>query len=157
MLLAIKEDANFVKLPVSTWQAYTQLEKAKVAAGVADENIEEIAKAAKMPLKKAKTIYHTVKIAQVYSLNRTYDSEEKLTLEDIMTNEDRLGGVVDVFTTLLREYCGDSDLTTKELIIMALRHGMVDLIPAEDVDHKESVVESLIQNLALLGYTYKLG
>lgn len=156
MLLAIKEDANFVKLPVSTWQAYTQLEKAKVSAGVNDDNIADIAKAAKMPLKKAKTIYHTVKIAQVYSLNRTYDAEEKLTLEDIMTNDDRLGGVADPFTTMIREYCDESSLNAKELKIMALRHGMVDLIPNNEIDLKESVVESLVQNLAILGYSYKI-
>ena len=157
MLLAIKEDANFVKLPVSTWQAYTQLEKAKVVAGVGEENIQAIAKAAKMPLKKAKTVYHTVKIAQVYSLNRTYDSEEKLTLEDIMTNDDRLGGSVDPFTMMLREYCSDSKLSDKELKIMALRHGMVDLIPHREIDNKEGVLETLTQNLALLGYNYKFG
>jgi len=157
MLLAIKEDANFVKLPVSTWQAYTQLEKARQAAlNIAEDNIEAIAKAAKMPLKKAKTVYHTVKIAQVYSLNRTYDSEEKLTLEDIMTNEDRLGGVVDPFTTLLREYCDDSDLSNKELKVMALRHGMVDLIAHKEVNPDEGATEALVQNLALLGYNYKL-
>ena len=155
MLLSIKEDANFVKLPVSTWQAYTQLEKAKVKIGASEENLEMIAKEAKMPLKKAKAVYYTVKISQVYSLNRTYDSEEKLTLEDIMTNEDRLGGVADPFTNLLREYCEDSALTQKELKIMALRHGMIDLIENKEPTNEKRVQETMVQNLAILGYNFR--
>jgi len=156
MLLSIKEDANFVKLPVSTWQAYTQLEKAKIKAGISDENIAEIAKAAKMPFKKAKTVYYTVKIAQVYSLNRTYDADEKLTLEDIMTNEDRLGGFVDPFINTLRDYCDSANLTDIELKIIALRHGMLDLIPPKNIDCAESLKEAVIQNLATLGYNYRI-
>ena len=78
MLLSIKEDTNFVKLPVSTWQSYTQLEKAKSKIGAQDEDIDAIAKAANISPKKAKAVYDTVKTAQVYSLNRTYDQDEKL-------------------------------------------------------------------------------
>jgi DNA-directed RNA polymerase sigma subunit (sigma70/sigma32) len=156
MLLSIKEDANFVKLPVSTWQAYTQLEKAKIKSGISDDNIVEIAKAAKMPLKKAKAVYHTVKIAQVYSLNRTYDADEKLTLEDIMTNDDRLGGYVDPFINSLREYCDTANLSEMELKIVALRHGMLDLIQHKEISLVESIRETIIQNLACLGYNYRL-
>lgn len=155
MLLSIKEDANFVKLPVSTWQAYTQLEKARNKVGAAEPDLEAIAKEAKMPLKKVKAVYYTVKISQVYSLNRTYDAEEKLTLEDIMTNEDRLGGEIDPFISLLRDYCVDSNLTEKELKIMALRHGMVDLIENKETTTEDRLHETMIQNLATLGYNYK--
>lgn len=156
MLLSIKEDANFVKLPVSTWQAFTQLEKAKFKSGLGDENIIDIAKAAKMSLKKAKAVYHTVKIAQVYSLNRTYDADEKLTLEDIMTNEDRLGGLVDPFITMLRDYCEMANLTEMELKILAMRYGMLDLILLRETIHTECLKETLIQNLANLGYNYRV-
>ena len=155
MLLSITEDANFVKLPVSTWQTYTQLEKAKLKSGLSDDCIDEIAKAAKKPLKKAKAVYYTVKIAQVYSLNRTYDIDEKLTLEDIMTNEDRLGGFVDPFINLLREYCDAASLSLIELKILAVRHGMIDLIPLKEIDQKECLKEIISQNLANLGYNYK--
>jgi DNA-directed RNA polymerase sigma subunit (sigma70/sigma32) len=156
MLLSIKEDANFFKLPVSTWQAYTQLEKAKSKLGLSEDNIAEISKAAKMPLKKAKAVYHTVKIAQGYSLNRTYDADEKLTLEDIMTNEDRLGGYVDPFVMSLREYCDSANLSDIELKIIALRHGMLDLIQGTDVSILESIRETIVQNLAWLGYNYRV-
>ena len=157
MLLSIKEDANFVKLPVSTWQAYTQLEKAKVKLGISsDENISLVAKTAKMSLKKAKSVYNTVKISQVYSLNRTYDQDEKLTLEDIMTDENKLCGDIDPFTILIREYCDIADLTDTEICVLAVRYGMFDLIRNKNVDHKECLNESLIQNLARLGYNYRL-
>lgn len=156
MLLSIKEDSNFVKLPVSTWQAFTQLEKAKIKAGLSDDNLVEIAKAAKMPLKKAKSILNTVKIAQVYSLNRTYDVDEKLTLEDIMTNEDRLGGFVDPFVNLLRDYCDTANLNDLELKIIALRHGMLDLIPNKKLNSYECLKETVVQNLANLGYNFKV-
>lgn len=157
MLLSIKEDANFVKLPVSTWQAYTQLEKAKNKLGAAEDNIEAIAKHAKMPIKKAKAVYHTVKIAQVYSLNRTYDQDEKLTLEDIMTDENKLGGDVDPFLNMLRDYCEAAGLTDMETKVLAIRHGMLDLIRVKKVKKEEPVAECLVQNLARLGYNYKVG
>jgi RNA polymerase sigma factor (sigma-70 family) len=156
MLLSIKEDANFVKLPVSTWQAYTQLEKTKNKLGLSDDNISIIAKQAKMPLKKAKAVYHTVKIAQVYSLNRTYDQDEKLTLEDIMTNDNKLGGESDPFLDMLRDYCDDANLTENEIKVLAIRHGMLDIIKPTKVKEAECIRECLVQNLAKIGYNYRL-
>lgn len=156
ILLSIKEDANFVKLPVSTWQAYTQLEKAKARIGVDDDHIDKIAAAAKMSVKKAKSVYHTIRIAQVYSLNRTYDSEEKLTLEDIMTDEDKIGHEGEDFTALLIEFCSKADLTDLELKVLALRHGMLDLVPNKGLEQPHRIQEAVIQNLAALGFNYKV-
>jgi DNA-directed RNA polymerase sigma subunit (sigma70/sigma32) len=155
MLLSIKEDANFVKLPVSTWQAYTQLEKAKAKIG--SDDIEAIAKAAKMPAKKAKAVYHTIRIAQVFSLNRTYDSEEKLTLEDIMTNESKLGHRDTEYEDLLRDYCQRAGLTDGEMRALALRHGMPDILENSrgKTPPEEVVREAVVQNLARLGYSYR--
>lgn len=156
-LLSIKEDANFVKLPISTWQAHTSLEKAreKILCGNQEEDIQAIAKIAKMSVQKAKSVYDTVKIAQVYSLNKTYDTEEKLTLEDMKTNEDKLGYVDDYLSQMLRDYCEHTDLNKQEIMYLALRHGMPDLIPQEKLDVKSIIRESIVQNLASLGYNYK--
>lgn len=152
MLLSIKEDANFVKLPVSTWQAYTQLEKVRAKLSLSEDRLEDIAAAAKMPLKKAQSVYHTVKIAQVYSLNRTYDSDEKLTLEDIVTdNHDPENDVVE----LIREYCDKADLTREERRVLALKHGMPDLLTDAQIKTSDLIREALVQNLALLGYNFK--
>ena len=157
MLLSIKEDANFVKLPVSTWQAYTQLEKAKFRINGSDDDIETIAKAAKMPTKKAKSVYDTVKIAQVFSLNKPYDADEKLTLEDIITNENKLGYADYEFEDLVRYYCSKADLTQPETRILALRHGMFDILKEPTPSTNTEIVnEALRQNLACLGYAYRI-
>jgi len=154
MLLTIKENANFVKLPVSTWQSFTHLEKIRAKIGATDDNYEAIAKASSMSAEKIKSIYHTIRISQVYSLNKTYDSDERLTLEDVMTEDDNLGGPVDEYAIMLREYCANAHLTTTEIIITALRHGMLDLIKARAVPEEEVMREALVQNLACLGYSF---
>jgi DNA-directed RNA polymerase sigma subunit (sigma70/sigma32) len=156
MLLSIKEDANFVKLPVSTWQAYTQLEKARARLNNEDD-LEKVAKAANMPAKKARSVYHTVKIAQVYSLNRPYDTDEKLTLEDMMTNENKLGFYDTDAEDTLRDYCKRAKLSIRELKVLALKHGMVDLLLDIDsgVTKEAAAEEAMIQNLAGLGYNYR--
>jgi DNA-directed RNA polymerase sigma subunit (sigma70/sigma32) len=156
MLLSIKEDANFVKLPVSTWQAHTQLEKARSRVGASEENMEAIALAAKVPVRKVKSVYHTVRIAQVYSLNRTYDADEKLTLEDIMTDDDRLGGIPDELLDELREHCLRTNLVPDELRALALRHGMIDILPINEVDNNAVLMEATVQNLAKIGFHYKV-
>lgn len=156
MLLSIKEDANFVKLPVSTWQAYTQIERSKNKLGIQEDNITAIAKSVNMTVKKVKSVLHTVKIAQVYSLNRTYDQDEKLTLEDIMTNDNKLCGDIDPFISSLRDYCTASSLSDIETKLLAVRFGMVDLIRDKEIDTKECIKECIVQNLAKLGYNYRL-
>lgn len=155
MLLSIKEDANFVKLPVSTWQTYTQLEKVRLKHNISEDDFEKLAQMSKIPVKKIKSIYGTIRISQVYSLNKTYDNDEKLSLEDIMTEEDKLGYDNDDRPDLLREYCANAKLTDFEILVLVLRHGMTDLLKYKDVDANLIKQEAIIQNLAGLGYNYK--
>lgn len=174
MLLSIKEDANFVKLPVSTWQAFTKLEKYRVKHRIHEE---DPAKAKKLfiitmmmekekassdktnyviPEEKIKSIYSTVKMAQVYSLNRTYDSDEKLTLEDLMTNEDQIGYDPDNLSSLVRDYIAESKLNNNELKIIALSHGLWDMMSSDDdIPKQELWKEAITQNLMKLGYEFK--
>ena len=134
-------------------------EKLKKIEEIVNEKIKENLRVSFeiMPLKKAKAVYHTVKIAQVYSLNRTYDQDEKLTLEDIMTDENKLGGDVDPFLDMLRDYCEAAGLTDMETKVLAIRHGMLDLIRVRKVKKEEPIAECLAQKLARLGYNYKVG
>jgi len=157
MLLSIKEDANFVKLPISTWQTYTQLERIKNKTGLSDDDTAGIAKAAGISVKKVKSIYDTVKITQVYSLNKTYDSEEKLTLEDIVTNDDKLGSLPpgSDLSELLRDYCEVAELSAEEIKVLALRYGMIDIIPRTPVEEISVLKEATLQNLAAIGFHYK--
>ena len=153
MLLMIKEDCNFVKLPVSTWQAYTQLEKIRVRENIQPEDYEAISKISKTPLKKVKSVYYTVKISQVYSLNKPYD--DTVTLEDIVTNDDNLWGGEEIFSTMLRDCCDLADLSEAERKILALKFGMMDLIPPKEHSGDASYKECLIQNLASVGFNYR--
>jgi hypothetical protein len=73
-----------------------------------------------------------------------------------MTNENKLGGEVDPFIEMLREYCSMAGLNEMEIKLLAIRHGMLDLIRLGKVKEDECVRECLIQNLANLGYNYKL-
>ena len=155
MLLSIKEDANFVKLPVSTWQTYTQLEKIRLKHNISDDDFEKLSQVSKTTVKKIKSIYGTIRISQVYSLNKTYDNDEKLSLEDIMTEEDKLGYDNDERPDLVREYCANAKLTNTEILILVLRHGMTDLLKYSDVNIELIKQEAIIQNLAGLGYNYK--
>jgi DNA-directed RNA polymerase sigma subunit (sigma70/sigma32) len=153
MLLSIKEDCNFVKLPVSTWQAYTQFEKARVRASIQVEDYESIAKETKTPLKKVKSVYYTVRISQVYSLNKPYD--DKVTLADIVTTEDTLWSSEDSFQSLLRDCCDLAKLTDLERKVIALKFGMLDIISMREHSNDEVYRECLIQNLASIGFNYK--
>ena len=151
MLLSIKEEGNFVKLPVSTWQAHTQCENSKKRLG--EEDMKKISEDVKMSEKKIKSVYDTVKLTQVFSIHKTYDSDEKLTLEDMLTYE-AIEEDTDILTLLIREYCDLSKFSLKEKVILALRHGMLDIIDATDVCPKEAVQEAISQNLAYLGYQF---
>lgn len=153
MLLSIKEDSNFVKLPISTWQAYTQLERAKSKV-LNEDDLNEVAKAARMPVKKAESVYHAVKIAQVYSLNKTYDADERMTLEDVITDDS--AEYLNSLEEILREYCSKANLSPEEKQVVALRFGMPDLISSAcEVPPDAILQETLVQNLAKIGYHFK--
>lgn len=150
MLLSIKEDANFVKLPIATWQLYTKLEKIRNNANIAAEDFPEIAKEAKLTEEKVKSVYDAVKLSQVYSLNKTYDNNEKLTLEDIIP--DYTEDEDDIIKNDLRKYCLTADLTSEERKILALQYGMLDIIPPSKIDEEKVIKESLNQNLQKIGF-----
>jgi len=152
LLLAIKEDANFVRLPVSTWQTYTQLERARAKLG-GDEDTAKIALASNMSEKKVKSVYNTIRVSQVYSIHKSYNTEEKLTLEDVIATE-----IPEVssesLTVIIREYCHKAKFTPKERLILALRFGMPDMINEHKYSEQMAIREALIQNLANIGFYY---
>lgn len=152
MLLSIKEEGNFVKLPVSTWQAYTQIETAKKKLG-GEENTKKLSEAVRMPEKKIKSIYDTVKLTQVFSIHKTYDSDEKLTLEDMLACDVADEGS-EILTALIREYCDLSEFNLKEKTILALRYGMLDIIDVIQLNVRDTIQEAITQNLAHLGYQF---
>lgn len=151
MLLSIKEKANFMKLPVSTWQSYTQLERVKVQLG-GEDNYGIIARKAGMSEAKVQAVYDAVKTAQVYSLNKTYDTEDKLSLEDIVSFNNY--NAQDELTEVLREYCSQAKFDLQEKLVIALRYGMPDILAMKPLPLKKIVTEAFRQNWARVGYNF---
>lgn len=151
MLLSIKEDANFVKLPIATWQLYTQLEKKRTERNIDEDDFEAIASIAKLPVEKIKGVYDSVKLTQVYSLNKTYDHNEKLTLEDIIPTYEE--DEDDIQKNELRRYCMQADLTNQERKMLALQYGMLDIIPLTNINQRDVLKQSLHQHLKRIGFT----
>lgn len=148
ILLTIKEDANFVKLPISTWQAYTILEKARVKLEAQGKDTEEnLAALTKMPLAKVRNIYESVKVSQVYSLNRTFDDEEKLNLTSVLTDAKTL--LADTNREAVMEIVLENlqKLPKDILISIALNFGMVDILPQTLLPEDKAVKLEAIRQL----------
>lgn len=154
MLLSIKEEANFVKLPIATWQSFTAMERVRLKNGIEIENYEEIAKINDTTLEKVKQIYESVKLSQVYSIHKTYDQNEKLTLEDVIPNEEPDSD--DEMLDDLRDYIGKAGLTVKEKKVLALSYGLSDVISNDKVSRLDSESERLVQLARYVGFDVRL-
>jgi DNA-directed RNA polymerase sigma subunit (sigma70/sigma32) len=154
MLLSIKEEANFVKLPIATWQAFTSMERVRQKAGVEIEDYQGIATANKVPLEKVKNIYEAVKLSQVFSINKTYDQNEKLTLEDVIPDEKEDDG--DVIINELREYIDKAQLCSLEKKVIALTHGIADIIASKPLKEEDVEKERLVQSARRVGFVVYL-
>lgn len=152
MLLSIKEEANFVKLPIATWQAFTAMERVRVKAGIEIEDYDGIAKANGQSLEKVKSIYESVKLSQVFSIHKTYDQNEKLTLEDVIPDDQY--DDEDLLSEELRSYIDKANLNDMERKAIALVHGIADVI--EDF-HKTAPTELDIQKERCMQLSKKIG
>ncbi len=150
MLLSIKEEANFVKLPIATWQAFTSMERVRQKAGIEIEEYQKIADANNVPLEKVKNIYEAVKLSQVFSINKTYDQNEKLTLEDVIPDEKEDDG--DVIINELREYIDKAQLCSVEKKVLALTHGIADIIASKPLKEEDVEKERLLQSARRVGF-----
>ena len=146
ILLTIKEDANFVKLPISTWQAYTVLEKARAKLESQGKDTEkELSDLTKMPISKIRNVYDSVKVSQVYSLNRTFDDEDKLNLTGVLIDKDATAEdaieekVKSVFEIM-------KDIPKEVIISISLLYGAVDALPQTiSLDDGEIYIEAIRQ------------
>jgi len=164
MLLSIKEEANFVKLPIATWQAFTSMEKIRQKAGVEIEDYDGIAKAVakiagketadKAALDKVRNIYEAVKLSQVFSINKTYDQNEKLTLEDVIPDEKEDDS--DAIINELREYIDKAHLCSLEKKVIALTHGIADIIVSKPLKEEDVEKEKLVQSARRVGFAVYL-
>lgn len=148
MLLSIKEEANFVKLPIATWQSFTAMEKVRIKHGIEIDDYDNIAKVNKVPADKIKNIYESVKMSQVFSIHKTYDQNEKLTLEDVIPDEKE----DDTLNVELRDYISRANLNENERKILSLAHGITDIIQNKDIDNLSIEKEKVCQLSRRIGF-----
>lgn len=148
MLLSIKEEANFVKLPIATWQAFTAMEKTRIRFGIEIDDYEGIAALNKVHPDKVRNIYESVKMSQVFSIHKTYDQNEKLTLEDVIPDEKD----DDTLDIELRDYIMRASLTDIERKILSLVHGITDIIQNKNIDKLSVDKEKICQLSRKIGF-----
>jgi len=136
ILLHIKSELNFIKLPIANWHAHQKLEKIKNSLEQKfnrEATPEEIAVAAKIPLDKVKKIYDNVRVARVLSLNVPTHNEEEQNERGAWSLES-ISDTRTAHETLEEqaEYQTVRDVIThfdpEELLIFALVSGCLDLI-----------------------------
>jgi RNA polymerase primary sigma factor len=86
ILFHIKDSSNFVKLPVTTWQTYTAVEreKSKIATKYGTDSLEVLAAETGHTEEKLKEIYDAVRSSHVHSLDYEMDESGKLLLSDVI-------------------------------------------------------------------------
>lgn len=129
ILFHIKESSNFLKLPVTTWQTFTSVEKkrAALASQTGDDDLESLADETGHPVEKLKHVYESVRSSHVHSLDYEVDETGKMMLIDVIADpsvEERERDEAvrdDVKDRLAR-------LPPEQRFFMLLHHGVVDLL-----------------------------
>lgn len=150
ILFHIKESSNFMKLPVTTWQTFTSIEKhrSRIAVQTGDDTIESLANETGHTVEKLKNVYESVRSSHVHSLDYEVDDTGKLLLIDVIPdqqaeeNERRQSIEDDIRTRLDR-------LPEVDRFIMLLHYGITDLLR----DHapltmRDVLIERVRQRLA---------
>lgn len=96
ILLNLKSEVNFIKLPVANWHVLQKIDKIKQdleQKGINEPTSEQIAKAGGMPLDKVEKILENAKLVKVVSLNAPpqgegQEQQAKWNLENVVSNED---------------------------------------------------------------------
>jgi|GEM_PF-5646238 len=129
ILFHIKESSNFMKLPVTTWQTFTSVEKkrAALASQTGDDDLENLASQTGHPVEKLKTVYDSVRSSHVHSLDYEVDETGKMMLIDVIADpsvaerEHDESIRDDVRERLAR-------LNSDERFFMLLHYGCVDML-----------------------------
>jgi len=127
------------------------MEKVRQKAGCEIDDYDCIAKANKATLDKVKSVYESVKMSQVFSINKTYDQNEKLTLEDVIPDEKESSD--DVIIGELREYIEKANLKLQEKKVIALTHGIADIIVSKRLREEDVEKEKLVQAARKIGFS----
>lgn len=125
ILLRLKEDSNLVKLPATTWQAHTSIQRARNKTVTENESEleEEVVSETGLSKEKVRSIQDAVRTSQMFSLDHPIDDNES-TLSQILGVDHQFTrdeNEVEVRARLRR-------LTDRQRVILALRFGIFDLL-----------------------------
>lgn len=129
ILFHIKESSNFMKLPVTTWQTFTSVEKkrAAMASQTGDADIELLADETGHPVEKLKHVYESVRNSHVHSLDYEVDETGKMMLLDVIADpaieeREHEQTVQDNVRQMLAQLSDD------ERFLLVLHYGIVDMM-----------------------------
>jgi RNA polymerase sigma factor (sigma-70 family) len=165
ILLNLKSEVNFIKLPVANWHVFQKLEKVrqKIEHNTGtDASLEEISRQSKIPIEKVQKIYENAKLVKVFSLNAPTQTEDdqtgsaKWNLESIQSEENIEEQMAFKSEFQLIQQVADF-FDTEEKTIFGLISGCFSLIPQVELDPQEVLKEALRQKAARwgIGITFK--
>lgn len=153
ILFSIKDTSNFMKLPVTTWQTFTSVEKRRAAlyAKTGDDSLEAVAEDSGHSVAKLKEMYESVRTSHVHSLDYEVDETGKMLLIDVIPDDDheereRLSDIdQDVEARLAR-------LAADQRWVLKLHYGMFGkLDQGEPVTIEDIMQERIRQRIASSG------
>jgi len=129
ILFHIKDTSNFVKLPVTTWQTYTAVEKrrAKLATQDGDESLESLARVTGHSVAKLKEVYEAVRSSHVHSLDYEVDDSGKMMLIDVLPDQ-RAIEQSQLQTLQQNIRARLIALSVDQQWVLALHYGLLDLL-----------------------------
>jgi len=150
VLLHLKETANFVHLPIGTWQAYTWLEqivKPRILARNGKVTPESLVVESGYSTEQLNVIYGSVKTSQVYSLDYPLTDDSDAALMSVVpdTSHEENSQTSDMKRTI-----GALLLTLpkEERVVVCFHHGLLEYVPEGDLSVKALEREKLRQKLA---------
>jgi RNA polymerase sigma factor (sigma-70 family) len=162
VLLYIKTEANFIKVPIANWHSYQKFNKAKEKLekkNNREATLEDIAKETKTPLDKIKKTFENIKLAKVRSINLPTPAEEEHGQEFGNWSMDAMSSVesnqADVLLESMAEYITIKKVAeqfdAEETLIFALASGCLDLIDNSHISPIEIEKEQIRQKARRVG------
>lgn len=162
ILLDLKGEVNFIKIPIAIWNTYQKLEKVKsiLERTHPDPTLEMIATAAKMPIDRVKRIYENAKLTKVISLQQPTQNEKnephkashnQNSIQTLDTPETELVAFSDFEVLRNLAYSFDQE----ERLIFGLLSGCTDIVEQPQIPFFEIESERLRQRAARHGIFVK--
>lgn len=159
ILLNLKMEANFIKLPVANWHLYQKLEKVRQRLEQQlnrDVTYGEISKESKVPEDKVQKIYDNAKLIKVFSLNSPTNNEddneaegnwnlESIPAQDNLEESLSIKSEYEVVEKVVHHF------DDEEKIIFGLISGCSELISPPNFEQQDLLKEKIRQKAAAIG------